>query len=186
MTGLPTPTTPLVGRVDELEQVESLLADPRVRLVTLLGPGGTGKTRLAIEAADRAQTSFPGGVYFVPLISVSTVAGIAKRVADVLALPEAPRATLGNQRVLLVLDNFEHLSVHAGWVAETLDSCPRIVIVTTSREALNLGNEWVLPVDGLSFPAEAVDAADADRPLPRTPIPTRATKLYPFGYDAGE
>jgi predicted ATPase len=179
MTGLPTPTTPFVGRVEELEQVESLLADPRVRLVTLLGPGGTGKTRLALAAADRAQTSFSDGVYFVPLSSVSTVAGITERVADVLALREDPRATLGNKRVLLVLDNFEHLSAHAGWVAETLGACPRVVIMTTSREALNLSNEWVLPVDGLSFPAEAVGAADADRYDAVRLFELRARQLQP-------
>lgn len=158
---LPLQTASFVGRVDELKQVESLLALSHVRLLTLFGSGGTGKTRLALEAATRLKVYFPDGTFFVPLISVSTAAGIEERIVQVLALREDLREALAQQKLLVVLDNFEHLIEHAGWVAETLDACPAVNFIVTSREALNLRNEWVLPLGGLPFPAEAVGAADA-------------------------
>jgi predicted ATPase len=132
---------------------------PGRSLVDILGPGGTGKTRLALEVAGRAQASFSDGVFFIPLISVSTAAGITERLVDALALKEQALVALVDQRVLIILDNFEHLSAHAGWVAEALGSWSRAVIVATSREALKLSNEWVLPIDGLSYPKGVVDVS---------------------------
>jgi len=178
-TWLPIPTTPFVGRVDELMHVESLLTNPGVRLLTLLGTGGTGKTRLALEAASRARASFPGGVFFVPLLSVSTAAGITERLRDVLTLQEKSMITLGERRALLVLDNFEHLIVHSEWMVKALGSWPVVVILTTSREALKLSNEWVLPIDGLSFPTDVTDASEGGRHDAVRLFELRARQLLP-------
>lgn len=146
-TNLPVPSWPLVGRRHELAELTQLVTDGR-RLVTLTGPGGSGKTRLAVQAAAELADSFPEGVFFVPLATL--------RRAD--AAPGAVAAALGshpdrdlfdqlrNSRVLLVLDNAEHLAGIERFVSELVEASPVAVAFVTSRARLHLGAEHELPV----------------------------------------
>ncbi len=159
---LPTPPSPLVGRDTELEIIRTNLADPHCRLLSLLGLGGTGKTRLVIEAATEAQASgaFEAGVYFVPLDPLEDAELIVPAIARTLGFdlqPQEPALAqvqrhLGEGNTLLVLDNYEHVMEGAELPAELLQACPGLRILVTSRERLNLEEEWVLPLPGLSVP----------------------------------
>jgi predicted ATPase/transcriptional regulator with XRE-family HTH domain len=157
---LPTPPTPLIGREAELATLARLLRDAQCRLLTLVGPGGIGKTRLAIEAASTQQELFPDGVCFVSLVSVSSPQFIASAVADALGFtfsgPLDPRVQLlnylGEKRLLLVLDNLEHLLEGAGLLAELLQQAPEVKLLVTSRERLNLQAEWLFDLQGLPVP----------------------------------
>lgn len=190
---LPAATTPFVGRDVELNEIHRLLAEPACRMLTLVGLGGNGKTRLAlqtarevVEAQDRA---FPQGVFFVPLAPVSTVDFIIPAIADALRVPSAQgyaepqqdsaqssqihaqlRNYLREKRLLLVLDNVEHLLDGIDVVAELLLAAPGVKLLLTSRERLNLSSEWVLDIAGLQFPAEVtlseISAENAPMPPP--------------------
>jgi len=174
---LPSPATPFVGREAELAQIEALLQDPGCRLISLVGLGGSGKTRLAIQAAaqradPRDPQAFPHGVYFVGLAAVSTPEGVVATIADALGMPfdvrsgsslalQAAQAQLlrylAGKGVLLVLDNCEHLLAEggtgfAGLVSDLLAAAPGVKLIATSRERMSLPGEWVLEVAGLSFP----------------------------------
>ena len=164
MTNLPSPPTSFVGRRDELEEIERLLGDPSCRLLTLVGPGGVGKTRLALEAAARRIDRYPHGVHFVPLASVVAPDFLVSAVADALQFPIdtthsglSPQDQLvdylSERSTLLVLDNFEHLVEGAGLVTRVIERAPNVEILTTSRERLNVQSEWVLDVDGLRVSA---------------------------------
>jgi predicted ATPase len=165
MTNLPSPRTSFVGRDDELEEIDRLLKDPSCRLLTLVGPGGVGKTRLALEAAARRIDRYPHGVHFVPLASVVAPDFLAAAVADALQFPiDSAHSGLSPQdqlvdylserSTLLVLDNFEHLVEGAGLVTRVIERAPNAEILTTSRERLNVQSEWVLDVDGLRVSAK--------------------------------
>ena len=156
---LPHPATSFVGRAEEIIEIGSLLADPSCRLLTLLGPGGSGKTRLAIQVAERRANEFPHGVYFVSLNSLSMPESIVPAVAGVLELyldGSEPKQQLFDyltgKRLLLVLDSFEHLLPGAELITEALGAAPDVKILVTSRESLNLQEEWVRRVEGLPFP----------------------------------
>jgi predicted ATPase/transcriptional regulator with XRE-family HTH domain len=159
---LPVQTTPFVGREHELAAVVALLKRDPVRLLTLTGPGGTGKTRLAIQAAQEASDHFPGGVAFVPLAALADPALVLSAVAGALGIGEpsdritinAVQASIGPRRVLLVLDNFEHLLAGAPTVGDLLTVCPQLVILATSRSPLHLSAEYEYPVPGMALPAE--------------------------------
>jgi predicted ATPase len=149
----PTPRvlTPFVGRSSEVERVTSLLAEG-VRLLTLTGPGGVGKTRLALEACRGATAAFPGGVGFIPLDHHRDPAVVPKLTARALGLdPEAPlpAETLDGDRRLLVYDNFEHVTAAAPFVARLLESAPSLHVLATSREPLQVGGERELLVQPL-------------------------------------
>ena len=158
---LPPRRTSFVGRSEELDKVAELFAHDECRLLTLTGPGGVGKTRLALESAHRQLSNFADGVYFVSLEPLRTAEEIALSVASTLGLElgshEEPAARLcrycRDRRLLLVLDNFEHLVAGAPIAARLLEECPRLRLLVTSRERLNLVEEWLLPVGSLPYPA---------------------------------
>ncbi|MFC0616779.1 tetratricopeptide repeat protein [Deinococcus budaensis] len=159
---LPQPLTSLVGREAQLQRIGALLARPGVRLVTLLGPGGIGKTRLALEVARRAlaEGRYAGGVRFVGLANVREREGFAAALAHALRLPErADRPALDSvqdalrgQRLLLLLDNFEQMQGAAPDVAGLLAGLPDLQILVTSRAALRLSAEQEWPVPPLELP----------------------------------
>jgi predicted ATPase/class 3 adenylate cyclase len=150
VTSLPAPATPLLGRADDIGRVTGLLANPDVRLVTLTGPGGAGKTRLAIGAAAELTTRFPGGVYFVPLASVTAGAVLWSTIAEVLDVPPRERGRvagyLARRTLLLVLDNLEQLPDADQVVAEIIENAPQVKVLATSRRALGLLGEHQHPV----------------------------------------
>jgi predicted ATPase/transcriptional regulator with XRE-family HTH domain len=157
---LPTPATPLVGRAAELDELARLLNSPDCRLVTVSGPGGIGKTRLAIEATARQSAMFEDGVAFVALAPVAGPDVIAPAIADALGFnfygPTTPGAQLidflSEKALLLLLDNFEHLLDGAPFLVELLQRAPRLKLIVTSRERLNLQGEWVMELQGLPLP----------------------------------
>ena len=168
---LPAQTTPFVGREIELAELERLIAADHQRLVTILGPGGMGKTRLSLEVASRivhgttsSQVAFPDGVFFVELAAVSSVEQMFPAIAAVLGFAiekeiEPQQQIINyfsNKRSLLLLDNFEHLLAEkqgAGKaVAEFLHGAAELQILVTSRQKLNLTSETIMSLDGLDFP----------------------------------
>lgn len=161
--GLPTPPAPLLGRATELANVRRYLELPHARLITLVGPGGIGKTRLAIELAERLGSTVADGVAFVALQPVASpdllVASIADAVGCRLSGSAAPRVQLRNylreRSLLLLLDNFEHLLAGAELLSELLAAAPKLRLLVTSREVLNLQEEWSYPLNGLPVPPEA-------------------------------
>ncbi len=167
---LPQPATPFLGRKAELNQISDYLADPDCRLLTLLGPGGIGKSRLAIRAAQAQVYAFLQGVYLVQLAGVHSPAQIVHAIAGVLEFEFQPlgdpKAQLLNylrdKELLLVLDNFEHLlnPVDLSSVTvleELLETAPGLRLMVTSRQRLNLSREWVFVLHGLSYPAHIAD-----------------------------
>lgn len=173
---LPTLPTPFIGRHAELQQIAQHLTDTDNRLLTLLGPGGSGKTRLAIRAGEAAVGElFPEGVWFVALTPLQDTAGLERAVADTLQLPldsERPAHpqlldALRPRRLLLILDNFEHLlPVGAELATAILMSAPGVRLMVTSRTRLNIHGEQLYTVTGLQLPpagAADVTACDAVR-----------------------
>jgi len=164
---LPVGTTPLLGRERAIEEVAALMERPEVRLVTLTGPGGVGKTRLAVAAGDRLRGRFGAGIVFVPLDSVTdpgqVLAAIARAagadLADASAPVEALAETFGDGTWLLVLDNLEQVVQVAPDIGELLARCPGLAIMATSRTVLGLRAEWEYPVPPLPPPADPVSAS---------------------------
>src|SRR3989475_5008207 len=159
MKNLPAPSTSFVGRTTELEEIDRLLDEPDCRLLTLVGPGGVGKTRLALEAAARRIERYPHGVHFVPLASVASPEFLAPAVAESIqfavdgahsgfSAQEQLLDYLGERSILLVLDNFEHLVDGADLLGTIIERAPTVELLTTSRERLNVQSEWVLDVHG--------------------------------------
>jgi predicted ATPase/class 3 adenylate cyclase len=159
-TSLPLAATPMVGRERQLTDVCALLSSDDVRLLTLTGPPGTGKTRLAVQAAASPLAGFRDGVFFVPLASVSNPALVVQAVAQSLGVTEAGgegllealEAYLRDRQLLLVLDNFEQLLDAAPLVAELLATAPGIKALVTSRAVLRLRAEHDYPVPPLELP----------------------------------
>jgi predicted ATPase/Tfp pilus assembly protein PilF len=166
---LPTQPTPFIGRSSQVSALKELLLAPSVRLVTLLGPGGTGKTRLSLQAADEMLSHFPHGVYFVPLADDRDSTQFISRVAQQLEVREGGRPLLENvkdylreKRLLLVLDNFEQLMSAASVVSELLAAAPRLKIMTSSRVPLKLHGEHEYPVPPLELPELTNELSVAD------------------------
>jgi len=148
-TNLPIPATPFLGRDRELAEIAALLGRPEVRLVTLTGPGGSGKTRLSLQAAAAAADEYDHGVWWVPLASLADPALVETTAAQALSSKDTLASVVGDKRLLLVLDNFEHLLDAAGGVAEAIGICPRLTVLVTSREPLHVDGEWEVAIDPL-------------------------------------
>jgi len=148
-TNLPIPATPFLGREREIDQIAALLLRPDVRLVTLTGPGGSGKTRLALQAAAAAADHYDRGVWWVPLASIGDPALVESTASQALGSKDALSAAVGDKRLLLLLDNFEHLLDAAEGVGQAIASCPWLTVFVTSREPLHLDGEWEVAVDPL-------------------------------------
>src|SRR4051794_23191634 len=160
LTNLPAQATPFIGREQLLQALRSRLLRDDVRLLTLTGPGGTGKTRLALQAAADLLGTFEDGVFFVSLASVAAPDLVPSEIAGLLEVKEDPgrpvlaslKTHLRDKRLLLVLDNFEHLVDAAPTVAELLAACPRLSVLATSRTVLRLYGEHAFPVPPLALP----------------------------------
>ena len=164
---LPVSTTALVGRAAELEQLARLLRGDTVRLVTLTGPGGIGKTRLAVQAATDALEHFADGVFFVDLAAraradrASSSRSPRRRVSRSRAIATCARRSSAHLRplqLLLVLDNFEQVTAAADDAGELVRQCPRLAMLVTSRESLHVRGEQLLPVPPLTLPTGSAGA----------------------------
>jgi predicted ATPase len=155
---LPTQLTAFVGREPELDFLHALLSDARNRLITIVAPGGMGKTRLSLEAAGQMIPLFQQGLYFVALDRVSSADLIVQAVAEVLPISlssnEDPKSRivgyLQDKKILLVMDNFEHVLDGATFVQDILKAAPRVQVLATSRVKLNLVGETIFHIEGLT------------------------------------
>ena len=157
---LPVQATPFVGRRDELDALATLLNDPNTRLITILAPGGMGKTRLSLEAARMQVGRYVDGVFFVALAPLSSSGDMVTTIAENIGFSFYGANTPAQQLIdflrersmLLVLDNFEHLLDGASLIGDLVQVAPGIRVLTTSRERLNLRGETVYVLRGLAFP----------------------------------
>ena len=197
---LPAQATPFVGRQQELAEVRARLEDPDCRLLTLLGPGGVGKTRLALRAAEELAHNghFKHGIFFCPLATVACCQGVVPAVAEALSYqfrPEAEGRSRGTPRgqlidylrrkqILLVLDNYEHLLVDDASPEEALDliadllaAAPEVKLLVTSRASLQVQGEHLYPVQGLQVPPGPLARLGA-KPADQVEDPDQAAHLY--------
>ena len=159
-SNIPSSTSPFIGRQQERESLANMLTDPRQRLITILGPGGIGKTRLAMEVAAVQLATFDEQVYFIQLAAYNAADSVLPAIASVFNLPSSSADELKNRlsdylrgkKVLIVLDNFEHLMEGAPHISELLQKTPSLNILVTSRERLNLQGEWTFELSGLKIP----------------------------------
>ncbi|MBX2998066.1 MAG: tetratricopeptide repeat protein [Caldilineaceae bacterium] len=157
---LPAPSTALVGRSAEIANILNLLRQPTCRLITITGPGGMGKTRLALSVAAQAAALYPDGLFFAPLAALAETAFVAPTLAQILGLADGAGqdrrtqliAALQDRRCLIILDNLEHLPDVADLVADLLRNAPLLTILATSRTRLQLLGEWSVEVAGLPLP----------------------------------
>ncbi len=158
---LPMQLTSFIGRQDEIDQIKKMLSE--VRLITITGPGGSGKSRLSIQVAAELVDQYPDGVWFVPLTSKDSIEDIPSAIASAFHYRIETNVGylnpvnelyyyLSSRTMLLVLDNFEHLLAGAEYLKELLVKAPQIKLLITSRECLNIPEEWVFTIPGLSYP----------------------------------
>ena len=158
---IPATVTPLIGREREIITVTGLLRGNQVRLVVLVGPGGVGKTRLALHLADDLRDAFPDGVWFVPLATITDPAFVLPTIARTLGLWDGARQSIGtrlethlrDQHALLVIDNVEQIADAAPDLVGLLVGCPRLAMVITSRSVLHLSGEHDVIISPLDVPA---------------------------------
>ncbi len=190
---LPPDPTPFVGREDELGRVVGFWHDADKRLVTIVGPGGIGKTRLALAAATAALPTqrFTDGVYFVSLAPVAVPQAMLSLIAETVGYPlQSDQRTPAEQlltyfhhkSLLLVLDNFEHLLAGAGFIADLLQQAPHVTVLTTSRERLNLYEEQQVVLGGLDVPEG--DTADSRSDYPAAVLFLQSARRRRPDFDA--
>ncbi len=171
---LPVALTPFVGRERELAALQDMIGNPAARLITLVGVGGMGKTRLAIEAARLSQRTFAQGCLFVPLAAVDSAAQLLPAIAHAMGVVLSPQidstrqifSELAHANMLIVADNFEQLLEDAHTVelvTDLLRSAPQVTFMATSREPLSAPGEWVFDLDGLGAAAHALFVQTARR-----------------------
>jgi predicted ATPase len=148
-TNLPIPATPFLGRERELSEVVDLLTHDDVRMLTLTGPGGTGKTRLALQAAAEVSDSYPDGLWWVPLAPLRDPALVVEQAAQVLGAQRELSRYIDDKHLLLLLDNFEQVVQAGPSVAELVADCPNLNVLVTSREPLHVTGEQEYPVPQL-------------------------------------
>jgi predicted ATPase/transcriptional regulator with XRE-family HTH domain len=163
-SNLPVIFTPIIGREPELSELAQLLLQPGCQLLSLLGPGGIGKTRLALEIAQRLYSQqppkFPDGVYYIQLASINSAELVPAAIADALSIPFSGPANpttqllnyLRHKRLFLLLDNMEHLLDGGRFISEILRHSPGVKVMATSQERLNLHGEWIFEIQGLPVP----------------------------------
>lgn len=162
LTHPPEPLTSLVGREPEIRQIAALLSRPETRHLTLSGPGGIGKTRLALRIAQSVGDDFPDGISFIDLSSLSDPSLVGHAIATGIGLASAESVEealtdhFADQAALLILDNFEHLMPAAPLVPHLAAACPDLVILVTSRERLGTSGEQVLAIEPLALPRPSV------------------------------
>jgi predicted ATPase/DNA-binding CsgD family transcriptional regulator len=191
---LPRPLTTLVGRVSEIAHIREQLLDPACRLLTLVGAGGMGKTRLAIEVATGLQDQFAAGVYFVNLQPLTDPAQLPTALADGLQVSLSGtdpvesqlHRYLANKEVLLLLDNYEHLLAGVDFLSELFVHAPGLKVLATSREVLNLQEEWLFPLAGLAYPPPNFDPQTIEQYSAATLFIERMRRLRPQIALAGE
>lgn len=174
-TNLPEYLTPFFGREEELALLAERLSQKRYRLISLVGPGGIGKTRLAIEAARRQLDHFADGVYFVSLVGVQTVHEIPGAISESIGISlvgAAPAAEqivtlLANKKMLLLIDNLEHLMDGVSLLQTMLAQAPELTLLVTSRERLNIQSEDLFRLRGLPYPTERHDLTAVQYPAIR-------------------
>lgn len=158
---LPTQPTHFIGREPEISEIVSLLTEKKCRLLTLVGPGGTGKTRLSVESISQlTDSNFEHGVFYVPLAPLTSADNIVTSIISVLGIVIGDEGTpqeellkfLSQRNLLLVLDNFEHILDGVDLIADILHVAPHVKILITSRETLNLSMEYIWHVRGMRYP----------------------------------
>ena len=161
-SNFPISLTPLIGRETEYSQIIERITDVDCRLLSILGPGGIGKTRLAVSVAESLSTSFPDGVVFVSLEEISAgeaseklIANLANALSFTFSAPRPPRELLldhlAEKAILLVLDNMEKLRQNNKFLADILRRAPKLKLLATSRQRLGVAGEWLYELKGLSF-----------------------------------
>ncbi|WP_420641457.1 BTAD domain-containing putative transcriptional regulator [Candidatus Leptofilum sp.] len=188
---LPAATTSFIGRENELAHIKNWLTEPNGRLLTIIGPGGIGKTRLAQEAARTCLGQFADGVWYISLVPLIDEAGLITAVAETIGLTFTGNidpthqliSYLTNKEMLLILDNFEHLITgqSVGFLTQLINQTPELKLLVTSRGRLNLQAEQLLELAGLPFPATSHQNLASDKPhtahqLPITDYP--AVQLF--------
>jgi predicted ATPase/DNA-binding XRE family transcriptional regulator len=162
-SNLPASVTSFIGREQETAAVREYLLNPEIRLVTLIGPAGIGKTRLSIESSRMGLTNFPNGVFFIALAPLEDPHLLEPTIVQTLGFAEIELESplerlkdgIGDKHMLLVLDNLEHIIEGAApLITNLLSACPRLKVLATSREALRVPGEWLYPVRVLDVPAE--------------------------------
>ena len=167
---LPAQSSAFIGREEAVQEIGTLLQDPLVRLVTLVGPGGTGKTRLALRVAETATPWFADGVFFVDLAPATDTSAALALIVQALGRTlskeqfaiDVLKRHLATTSSLLLLDNFEQVTVAAGAVAELIEACPRLTLLATSREPLHIRAEHVYPVRSMELPPADAGVGEAE------------------------
>jgi predicted ATPase len=172
-TNLPVPPTLFVGRDDELEEVSVLLSRPETRLVTITGPGGSGKTRLALRVAEAFRDQFPDGIWFVDFAPLDDSELVLPTIARAICARDEVTAHLGGKRLLLVLDTFEHVAAASLEISRLLSACPGLKVLAASREPLHVAGEQQYELHSLS-PPDAVALFRQRARLVRDDVPPSA------------